>query len=177
MAGDDERPGPSSDERRQRTRTWPWASSPAETALISYSVRVGCQPSTGWSASSTALNSALTGPLPVDSALRSSPPTLSVTVPVGVAAVRRGHAPAHERDARLDLGRALLHEREEVGVGDLLLRVRELDRLAVDLLERVALEVIAEFAQLALQIPRRPDSLPIVSWLPDSPTDCGVMIS
>ena len=68
-------PGPSSDERRQRTRTWPWASSPAETALISYSVRVGCQPRTGWRASSTALNSALTGPLPVASAVRSSPAT------------------------------------------------------------------------------------------------------
>jgi len=35
-------PAPSSDERRQRTRTWPWASSPAETALISYSVSTGC---------------------------------------------------------------------------------------------------------------------------------------
>ena len=75
-------PGPSSDERRQRTRTWPWASSPALTALISYSVSVGCQPRTGWRASSTASNSASTGPLPVASAVRSSPPIVSVTEPV-----------------------------------------------------------------------------------------------
>ena len=40
----------------------------ADTALISYSVSVGCQPRTGWSASSTAPNRALTGPLPVASA-------------------------------------------------------------------------------------------------------------
>ena len=60
-------PGPSSDERRQRTSTWPWASSPADTALISYSVSTGRQPRTGWMALSTALNRALTGPLPVDS--------------------------------------------------------------------------------------------------------------
>ena len=66
-------PGPSSDERRQRTSTWPWASSPADTALISYSVSTGCQPSTGWSAWSTAAYSASTGPLPVASAVRSSP--------------------------------------------------------------------------------------------------------
>ena len=52
---------------------------------------------------------------------------------------------------RRDLGRALLDEREEVGVGDLLLGVGERDRLAVDLVERLALEVVAELAQLALQ--------------------------
>ena len=62
-------PGPSSDERRQRTSTWPWASSPADTALISYSVRTGCQPRTGWSACvDRAEQSASTGPLPVASA-------------------------------------------------------------------------------------------------------------
>ena len=65
--------------------------------------------------------------------------------------MRRGHAPADERHARLDLRRALLDEREEVGVGDLLLRVRELDGLAVDAVERVAFELVAELAQLALQ--------------------------
>ena len=90
-------PGPSSDERRQRTSTWPWASSPAETALISYSVSVGCQPRTGWRAWSTASNSASTGPLPVASAVRSSPSIVRVTVPVALPAVRRGHAPADER--------------------------------------------------------------------------------
>ena len=98
-------PGPSSDERRQRTSTWPWASSPAETALISYSVRVGCQPRTGWSASSTALNSALTGPLPVASALRSRPSTLSVTVPVALPPWDEVTLQPDEHDARRDLGR------------------------------------------------------------------------
>ena len=80
-----------------------------------------------------------------------SPLTLSVTVPDGVAAMRRGHAPADEHHARLDLGRALLDERHQVGVGHLLLRVGELDGLAVDRVERVALELVAELAQLALQ--------------------------
>ena len=144
-------PGPSSDERRQRTRTWPWASSPALTALISYSVSVGCQPRTGWRASSTAPNSALTGPLPVASAVRSSPPIVSVTDAGRVAAVRRGHAPADERDRRRDLRRALLDEGVEVGVGDLLLGVGERDGLAVDLVERLALELVAELAELALE--------------------------
>ena len=144
-------PGPSSDERRQRTSTWPWASSPALTALISYSVSVGCQPRTGWRASSTAPNSALTGPLPVASAVRSSPPIVERDRAGRVAAVRRGHAPADERDRGRDLGRALLDEREEVGVGDLLLRVGERDGLAVDLVERLALELVAELAELALE--------------------------
>ena len=67
-------------------------------------------------------------------------------MPGRVAAVRRGHAPADERDARRDLRRALLDEREEVGVGDLLLGVGERDRLAVDLVERLALELVAELA-------------------------------
>ena len=75
-------PGPSSDERRQRTRTWPWASSPAETALISYSVSVGCQPRIGWRAWSTASKRASTGPLPVASEERSSPSTVSEIEPV-----------------------------------------------------------------------------------------------
>ena len=47
-------PDPVSVERRQRTRVWPWASSPAETALISYSLRIGVQPRTGSIALSTA---------------------------------------------------------------------------------------------------------------------------
>ena len=90
--------------------------------------------------------------------------------------MRRGHAPADERDRAGHLGRALLDEREEVGVGDLLLGVGQRDRLAVDLVERLALELVAELLSLPCR-PRRPDSLPIVSWLPVSPTDCGVMIS
>src|SRR5690349_18180494 len=77
-------PAPSSDERRQRTRTWPWASSPAETALISYSVSTGCQPKTGWRARSTAEYSASTGPFPTAAAARSSPFTASDTLPVAL---------------------------------------------------------------------------------------------
>ena len=65
----------------------------------------------------------------------------------GVAAVRRGHAPADERDRGRDLGRALLDEGVEVRVGDLLLGVGEGDRLAVDLVERLALELVAELAR------------------------------
>ena len=71
--------------------------------------------------------------------------------PGGVAAVRRGDAPADERDARRDLGRALLDEREQVRVGDLLLGVGEGDRLAVELVERLALELVAELLELALE--------------------------
>ena len=170
-------PGPSSDDRRQRTRTWPWASSPAETALISYSVRTGCQPRTGWRPSSTApeqrVDRAVAGRLgrrPILAGDRER------DAAGRVAAVRRGHAPAEELDRGRDLRRALLDERQQVRVGDLLLGVGQGDGLAVDHVERLALEVVAELAQLALQA-RRPDSLPIVSWLPDSPTDCGVMIS
>ena len=144
-------PGPSSDERRQRTRTWPWASSPAETALISYSVRTGCQPRTGWSAWSTARTAHRPGrcrsPRPCDPRRA----TVSVDRARGVAAVRRGDAPADELDRRRDLRRALLDEREQVGVGDLLLGVGEGDRLAVDRVERLALEVVAELAELALE--------------------------
>ena len=144
-------PGPSSDERRQRTRTWPWASSPAETALISYSVRAGCQPRTGSRASSTAPNSALTGPLPVASAVRSSPATVSETVPVALPPCDEVTLqPTSATDAG-HLRRALLDEREEVGVGDLLLRVGQRDRLAVDRVERLALELVAELLELALQ--------------------------
>src|SRR3954453_1114236 len=125
-------PGPSSDERRQRTRTCPWASSPALTALISYSVSVGCQPRTGCSASSTARKRALTGPFPVASAPRSSPPTLTLTEPVAslpgtrrFPAVGRGHAPADEGDRCRHLGGALLDDGMEIRVGDLLLGIRQ----------------------------------------------------
>ena len=144
-------PGPSSDERRQRTSTWPCASSPADTALISYSVSVGCQPRTGWSASSTAPNSALTGPLPVVSAIRSSPPNDSVTVPVALPPCDEVTLQPTSATLAGHLGRPLLDEREQVGVGDLLLRVGERDRLAVDLVERLALELVAELLELALE--------------------------
>ena len=58
--------------------------------------------------------------------------------------------PTSAIDAR-DLGGALLDEREQVGVGDFLLGVGQGDRLAVDGVERLALEVVAELAELALQ--------------------------
>ena len=56
-----------------------------------------------------------------------------------------------ELDRRRDLRRALLDEGEQVGVGDLLLRVGERDRLAIDRVERLALDVVAELAELALE--------------------------
>ena len=71
---------------------------------------------------------------------------VSETLPVRIAAVRRGDAPADELDRRRDLRRALLDEREQVGVGDLLLGVGQGDRLAVERVERLALDVVAELA-------------------------------
>src|SRR3990170_2967778 len=68
-------------ERRQRTMTWPCASSPAVTARISYSASTGCQPSTGPTAASTAPKRASTGPLPAPSAETLSPATVSETLP------------------------------------------------------------------------------------------------
>ena len=73
-------------------------------------------------------------------------------------------------------GGALINEREQVCVGELLLDVGERDRFAVERVERLAREVVPEFGELRLS-PRRPESLPIVSDDPRSPTDCGVMIS
>ena len=74
------------------------------------------------------------------------------------AAVARGDAPALERtgaSAGERLGvrarRVLPDERDEVGVGDLLLDVRERDGRAVDVVERLALELEAELLELALQ--------------------------
>ena len=74
------------------------------------------------------------------------------------------------------LGRTLLDERDEVGVGDLLLLVGQRDGLAVDRVERLALEVVAELAQLALQAAPA-GQLADRERLPASPTDWGVMIS
>src|SRR4051794_7588171 len=96
--------------------------------------------------------------------------------PRRVAEMRRGDVPADERDARGHLSSALLDEGQQVGVGDLLLRIGKLDGLPVDHVERLAFEVVPSSRSLPCN-PFRPDSLPIVSWLPDKPTDCGVMIS
>ncbi len=144
-------PGPSSEERRQRTRTWPCASSPADTALISYSVKVGCQPRTGWSACvhraeegvDRAVAGRLGGPFLAGDRERDRAGR--------VAPVRRGHAPADELDRGRHLRGPLLDERVEVGVGDLLLGVGERHRLAVDLVESLALELVAELVELALE--------------------------
>ena len=145
-------PGPSSDERRQRTRTWPCASSPADTALISYSVRVGCQPRSRLERvvdrPEERVDRAVAGRLGTSAPRRS---TLSVTVPIALPPCDEVTLQPTSTTLAGDLRRALLDEREQVGVGDLLLRVGELDRLAVDRVERVALEVVAELAQLALQ--------------------------
>ena len=144
-------PGPSSDDRRQRTRAWPWASSPALTALISYSVRTGCQPRTGWSPASTAPNSALTGPLPVDLGGALVGADGQRHRAGRLATARRRDAPADQRDRSRDLRRALLDEGEQVGVGDLLLGVGQRDGLAVDLVECLALELVAQLPELALE--------------------------
>ena len=68
-----------------------------------------------------------------------------------VAAVRRGDAPADDRDRRRDLRGALLDEGEQIRVGHFLLGVGQRDRLAVEHVERVALDVVAQLAQLALE--------------------------
>ena len=73
------------------------------------------------------------------------------------AAVARGDVPAHEshRGDRgrgiAGVGRLLFDERDEVGVGHLLLHVRQGDRRPVDAVERLALEVVTELLELALQ--------------------------
>src|SRR4029077_4648995 len=69
----------------------------------------------------------------------------------GIAAVRGGDTPADELDRGRNLRGPLLDQRPEVLVGDLLLRVREGDRLAIDRVERLALEVVAELVELALK--------------------------
>ena len=53
-------------------------------------------------------------------------------------------------DAR-HVGLALLDERDEVGVGDLLLGVGERDGRAVDRVELLALDLVAQLAELALE--------------------------
>ena len=170
-------PGPSSCDRRQRTRTWPCASSPADTALISYSVSTGCQPRTGWTASSTAANSALTGPLPVAWAALASPATTSDAEPTECPPLDElMFQPRSSIDRGTSAWRSL-DERDQVRVGDVLLRVRQGDRRAVDRVERLAVDLVARARAACPGGPRRPDSLPIDSVLPDSPTDCGVMIS
>src|SRR4029079_4870152 len=71
--------------------------------------------------------------------------------PRGIATVRRRDAPADQLDRGWNLRRALLHEGHQVRVGDFLLRVGEGDRLAIDRVERLALDVVAELPQLALE--------------------------
>ena len=71
--------------------------------------------------------------------------------PRGAAAVRRGDAPALDDDGGRDVAAALLDEGQEVRVGDLLLHVGQRDRLAVDEVQGVARDVVAEVAQLLLE--------------------------
>ena len=144
-------PGPSSVERRQRTRTWPWASSPAgdrlDLVLDERRLPAEDRPDRVVDGREEGVDRPVAG--------RLGGPLLAVDGERhragGVAAVRRGDAPADERDRRRDLGRALLDEREQVRVGDLLLGVGQGDRLAVDLVERLALDLVAELLELALE--------------------------
>ena len=71
--------------------------------------------------------------------------------PRGVAAVRARHAPAEKGDGSRDLRRVLLGDGEEVGVGDLLLRVGQGDRLAVERVELLALDLVAQLLELLLE--------------------------
>ena len=71
---------------------------------------------------------------------------------------------------------ALLDEREQVVVRDLLLAVGQGDRGPVDASSCSPSTSWPSSRSLPWS-PRRPDSLPIDRVLPDSPTDCGVMIS
>ena len=78
--------------------------------------------------------------------MRSSPPIVSVTEPVALPPCDEVTLqPTSATDAGTS-DDALLDEGEEVGVGDLLLGVGQGDRLAVDLVERLALELVAELA-------------------------------
>ena len=72
-------------------------------------------------------------------------------MPDRVAAVRRGDAPPDELHGRRHFRCALLHERSQVRVSDLFLRVGQGDRLAVDLVERLAFDLVAEVLQLLLE--------------------------
>jgi hypothetical protein len=71
--------------------------------------------------------------------------------PGGPPTVRGGHAPALHDDGCRDVTGALLEERQEIGVGDLLLDIGQRDRLAVDDVERVAGHVVPEIAELLLE--------------------------
>ena len=170
-------PGPSSVERRQRTSTWPCASSPADTALISYSVSTGRQPRTGSIASSTAANSAFTGPLPVASDDRSSPATVSETPAGGMPPCEDVTLQPSSARALGHLGGALLDERQEVRVGDLLLGVGEGDRGAVERVERLAVDVVTQLPELALEAAPAGELADRQAGCRPDPTDWGVMIS
>ncbi len=169
---------PASVERRHRTKTRPWASSPAGDRADLVFVERRLQPTHGPDRL-------------VDRADRARPPARSRSTRRPVLRRRRrasrcrwsfppcadGDAPAVEHDRGRQVAGALLDEREEVGVGDLLLHVRQGDRLAVDDVERIALERRSPGCGASSGARLRPDSFPIDSLLPDRPTDWGVMIS
>src|SRR5215212_1396483 len=71
--------------------------------------------------------------------------------PRGVAAVGAGDAPAEKGYRRRDLRRTLLGEGEEIGIGDLLLRVCQRDGLPVERIERLAVDLVAQLAELLLE--------------------------
>src|SRR5436190_9968030 len=107
-------PGPTSVERRQRTSARPWASSPPETALISYASRTGFQPNTGSIASSTAAKRASTGPLPIAALAWSASATESETMPVAFPPWDEVTFQPWSVTAWGDLGHPLLDERDQV---------------------------------------------------------------
>src|SRR3954454_8196465 len=169
-------PGPSSDERRQRTSTWPCASSPADTALISYSVRTGRQPSTGWRAASTAPKSALTGPFPRDSVIFSSPATTSDTLPTAWPPDDDvTFQPSSSTDRGTAAVRCSTSARRSASVTSFFASASAI--AAWYTASRASPSRSWPSSRSLPCRPRRPDSLPIDNVLPTRPTDCGVMIS
>ena len=65
--------------------------------------------------------------------------------------MRGRDAPPVEHDRGRQVAGTLLDERLQVRVGDLLLHVRERDRLAVDDVERITGDVMAEIVELLLE--------------------------
>ncbi len=126
---------------------------------------------------STAPKSAFTGPLPVTSALRSSPRTVSETVPVALPPCDEVTLqPSMTTDAGTSAA-LLLDEGEEVGVGDLLLGVGEGDGRPIHGIETLAVDLVAELAQLALEAAPARTACRSSAGCRSGPTDWGVMIS
>ena len=89
--------------------------------------------------------------MPTAAAARSSPFTVSETLPVALPPCDEVTFQPEKLHRGGNLRGPLLDERQQVRVRDFLLRVGEGDRLAVDHVERLAVEVVAQLAELALE--------------------------